>query len=84
MGKHEKLINDVLSGRQDGGIRFAELCGLLIAFGFSLRVNGSHHIFYKEGVAEIINLQPKGQHAKPYQTKQVRGLILKYKLEETK
>jgi hypothetical protein len=29
---------------------------------------------------EIINLQPKGSKAKPYQVKQVRNLILKYKL----
>jgi hypothetical protein len=29
---------------------------------------------------EIINLQAKGSKAKPYQVKQVRTLILKYKL----
>jgi hypothetical protein len=33
-----------------------------------------------EEVEEIINLQPKGSKAKPYQVKQVRNLILKYKL----
>jgi hypothetical protein len=42
---------------------------------------GSHTIFYKEGVVEIINLQPKGGKAKNYQVKQVRDLILKYQLE---
>lgn len=33
-----------------------------------------------DGVEEIINLQSKGSKAKPYQVKQVRNLILKYKL----
>jgi len=48
--------------------------------GFQERIKGSHHIFWKEGVAEIINLQPAGSKAKPYQVKQVRTIILKYKL----
>lgn len=29
---------------------------------------------------EILNLQPKGRHAKPYQVRQVRGVIVKYRL----
>ena len=41
-----------------------------------------HHIFAKEGVEEILNLQPKGAKAKPYQVKQVRRVIPKYKLAE--
>ena len=49
--------------------------------GFAQRIKGSHHIFSKEGIEEIINLQPVlGGKAKPYQVKQVRNLILKYKL----
>jgi hypothetical protein len=31
-------------------------------------------------VEEIVNLQPKGRQAKPYQVKQVRHVILKYHL----
>jgi hypothetical protein len=30
-----------------------------------------------------LNLQPKGRQAKPYQVKQVRGVILKYRLGGT-
>jgi len=45
-----------------------------------MRVRGDHHIFAKENVEEILNLQPKGGKAKPYQVKQVRSVILKYKL----
>jgi len=47
---------------------------------FQERIRGSHHIYTKEDVTEIINLQMKGSKAKPYQVKQVRNLILKYKL----
>jgi hypothetical protein len=39
-----------------------------------------HHIFTKRGVEEIINLQPQGNKAKPYQVKQVRALAVKYRL----
>jgi hypothetical protein len=48
--------------------------------GFSERICGSHHIFTKEGIEEILNLQPKGAQAKPYQVKQVRRVITKYRL----
>jgi hypothetical protein len=48
---------------------------LLVAF-----FTGDHHIFTHEGVIEIINIQPKGSHAKPYQVRQVRNIILKYRL----
>jgi len=53
---------------------------LLNALGFSERIKGDHFIYSKIGVAEIVNLQPLGGKAKAYQVKQVRNLILKYKL----
>lgn len=81
MSQHDKLIATVLSGKQDSNIRFTELCALLIAFGFSERIKGSHHIYYRHDVDEILNLQPDGSKAKTYQVKQVRNLIVKYKLE---
>jgi len=34
----------------------------------------------KDGVDEILNLQPKGCKAKPYQVKQVRGVIIEYRI----
>jgi hypothetical protein len=54
---------------------------LLEGLGFEKRVNGSHHLFRKAGVEERIN-QREGNNAKPYQVKQVRAVILKYKLGE--
>ncbi|MDR1099964.1 MAG: type II toxin-antitoxin system HicA family toxin [Treponema sp.] len=83
MGKHEKLIQKILSGRQDQSINFSEMVSLLLSFGFSQRIKGDHHIFYCEGIVEIINIQPDGAKAKPYQVRQIRELIVKYKLEGT-
>ncbi len=51
-----------------------------MSLGFEERVRGSHHIFSKDGLEEILNLQPKQGKAKAYQVKQVRVIILQYKL----
>lgn len=82
MGKYKKLIMKILTGQSDNNIRFQDLCDLLIKLGFEERVRGSHHLFRKKGVLEKINLQKDKSYAKPYQVKQVRNLILKYKLVE--
>jgi len=80
MSPYNKLLARILSGTSDANISFTEICQLLGKLGFGERVRGSHHIFTKDGVEEILNLQPKGPKAKPYQVKQVRNVILKYKL----
>ena len=76
----DKILELVLRGSSDANIPFRDLCHLLLKLGFHERVKGSHHIFWKESVAEIVNLQPKGSKAKPYQVKQVRFILLKYKM----
>lgn len=80
MGKHEKLIAQILRRTSDANVLFDSLCQLLKHLGFDERIRGSHHIFTREGVEEILNLQPLGSQAKSYQVKQVRGIILKYRL----
>ena len=65
MSKHAKLREKILLGMADANIPFDGLCQLLQRLGFSQRLRGSHHIFFKKGVEEILNLQPKGNHAKP-------------------
>jgi len=81
MGKFEKLQLKLLSGNADNNFSFDDLRNILLHFNFIERTTGgSHRIFYKEGIEEIINIQPKGSKAKPYQVKQVRLIILKYKL----
>ncbi|GCL40501.1 type II toxin-antitoxin system HicA family toxin [Anabaena sp. FACHB-1250] len=67
-------------GASDENISFEQLCQLLIRLGFDERIRGSHHIFTKQGVEEILNLQPKQGKAKAYQVKQVREMLLKYQL----
>jgi hypothetical protein len=80
MGGIRSVLRAVLSGRADGNIRFAELVRLLRRLGFDERIRGGHHIFTRDGLEEIINLQPRGGMAKPYQVKQVRELITRYQL----
>jgi predicted RNA binding protein YcfA (HicA-like mRNA interferase family) len=81
MSEHEKLLLRILRGASDVNIHFDAMRGLLRNLGFQERIRGSHHIFTKEGVEEILNLQPKDSgKAKPYQVKQVRQIILKYHL----
>jgi predicted RNA binding protein YcfA (HicA-like mRNA interferase family) len=80
MSKTHKIRDKILLGSSDANIDFEDLCYLLEKFGFDLRVKGSHHIFTKDKVEEILNIQPIGSKAKAYQVKQVRNLILKYKL----
>lgn len=75
-----KILEKILRGTSDANIAFSDLCSALTQLGFSERVRGSHHIFFKEGIEEIINIQSDGSKAKPYQVKQARNLILKYKL----
>ena len=72
----------ILSGRADANIRFSDLCALLRRLGFDERIRGSHHVFFRDGLDEILNLQPIGSDAKVYQVRQVRLLILRHGLEE--
>ena len=83
MGKHEKLIFQILRGTSNANIAFSDLTNLLQYFGFEMPVKGSHHIFRKKGIEEKPNLQKEGNKAKPYQVKQIRNVILKYKLGVT-
>ena len=80
MAQLDKLLIKILRGTSDAQIPFDQLCGLLVFLGFQERIRGSHHIFTHEGVEEILNIQPKGSQAKPYQVRQVRSVILKYRL----
>lgn len=82
MGRPEKTLERILRGTSDSNISFADLCQLLSYLGFDERIRGSHHIFTRDGVREILNLQPIGNNAKTYQVKQVRNVILRYRLGE--
>ncbi len=80
MVKWQKTLERVLRGTSDANIDFNDLCSLLKSIGFSERIRGDHHIFTRDDVAEILNLQPRDAMAKPYQVRQVRSVIVHYKL----
>jgi predicted RNA binding protein YcfA (HicA-like mRNA interferase family) len=81
MGKYEKVLQRVLSGKADANIPFDDLCYLLERLGFEEGGGkGSHRNYRRGGVREILTLQPQGNKAKRYQVRQVREIILDYKL----
>lgn len=80
MVKYDKVPRSIPNGDAGANIRFADLVRLLLRLGFSQRIRGDHSIFTKPGIVEIINLQPEGAMAKSYQVKQVRGIVLQYRL----
>lgn len=80
MTKFGKLLAQILSGQSDTNIDFDGLRNLLLQLGFVERVRGSHHVFIKPGVEDLINLQREGRMAKPYQVRQVRSVITTYSL----
>jgi len=80
MTRQRKTLDHVLRGKSDANIRFADLRRLLASLGFDERIKGGHYIYTRAEVVEIVNLQPKGAMAKPYQVKQVRQILLRYRL----
>ena len=77
------ILKNILSALSDRNIKFSDLTKLTLDLGFSERIKGSHHIFFKKGVVEIINLQSlKNGKAKAYQVRQVRNIIIKYELHK--
>src|SRR5688572_3712180 len=77
-----KLLDAVLDQAREQTVRFDDLSRLLRVLGFEQRrVRGSHHVFTRPGVPEILNLQPRTSGmAKPYQVRQCRRVILRYGL----
>jgi len=84
VARWRKTLDEVLRATSDQNADFKDLCKLLDALGFALRVRGDHHIFTRADVLEILNIQPKGTKAKAYQVRQVRDVIVKYKLSGDK
>ena len=67
MARPSRILARVRGGTADRAIRFADLRRLLLALGFDERIRGSHHIYTRTGIVEILNLQPRdGGLAKAY------------------
>jgi predicted RNA binding protein YcfA (HicA-like mRNA interferase family) len=82
MGHFEKLFEKIIKGESDANIDFDDLCKLLQKMGFTMRINGSHHIFRMSGIEDKINLQRDGNKAKAYQIRQIRKTLMYYNLKE--
>ena len=82
MTTKEKLRKKLLSKKSDGNFGFGELCTFVQQIGFTQRGGkGGHVVFHRDGVIEILNLQPtKDGKAKPYQVRQIRDIVQKYNL----
>ena len=64
-------------------VRFEELCKTAELFGFRFRGGkGSHRIYVRKGIKEILNFQNVKGKAKPYQVRQFLKVIEKYNLLE--
>jgi hypothetical protein len=82
VGRRQRHFDRIVSGRSDANIRFELTRNVLIYLGFEERVSGSHHIFTREGIEELINLQEVGGKCKVYQVKQMREVFNKYNLRK--
>jgi hypothetical protein len=75
MSAYEKSVIKIIDGETDADINFADIRNFLMHLGFEESIRGSHHIFTRDNFEEILNLQPKGSKAKPYQIRQVSQLM---------
>lgn len=79
MGRRRKLYDRIASGQSDANTPFEQTRGMLVHLGFDECISGSHHVFTRDGVSEIINLQNVRGECKPYQVKRVRTVLLTYR-----
>lgn len=80
MDKRELLVELKANPKK---IRFTRVCQIAEAFGFQTRKGaGSHRVYYRDGVREILNFQDQSGWAKAYQVRQFIKVIEKYNLQE--
>lgn len=76
-----KTYDNVMSGKSDNNIKYADFQKLLIDLGFEFkRQNGSHTIYFHSGIKERVNIQKDGSKTKEYQVRQFREIIIKHGL----
>lgn len=62
-------------------VKFKDMVTFLKKLGFIKRgQKGSHNVFKKDGLREIVNIQNKGGYVVSYQVKQIMKLVKKYDL----
>jgi hypothetical protein len=76
-----RLLDRILRG-EARNVEFGDLVQLVIALGFrELGGRGSHRVFARDGVTELVNLQEERGQAKPYQVRQIVTLVRRYDLQ---
>ena len=80
----DKAINRINKWRESRtNVRFNELLLVAMAFGFEFKgMKGSHVVYSRCDLKEILTFQNVNGKAKPYQVKQLIDLIDKYNLTE--
>lgn len=77
----DKIYNAVVNGNSDNNIRYSDFQNLIIDLGFEFKHrNGSHSVYYHNGINRFMNIQPVGSKAKGYQVRQLRGIITTHNL----
>ena len=73
------LLTHLMTSRNN--VKYTDFVALIESFGFvHTRGKGSHEIFKRKGIAEIVNIQNHNGKAKPYQIEQFLSLVEKYNL----
>ncbi len=74
----QKLLRRIRAGHTNN-VRFGDLVRLLCALGLQReRIKGSHQIFSHRVDSVSFAVQPYGGKAKPYQLRELLGLIERY------
>lgn len=80
MANRRNLLRSIVGGSRN--VRFSDMVNLVRGFGFELsRTSGSHHIFVRHDIPELVNLQDVNGQAKPYQVRQFLKLVERYNLK---
>jgi predicted RNA binding protein YcfA (HicA-like mRNA interferase family) len=79
MSKLKKLSDKVRNNPKN--VRFDEICKLAEAFGFNYKGGkGSHIVYSKKGIPDIVNFQNVNGMVKPYQVRQFLKIVEEFSL----
>lgn len=79
MGNIQKLFDKIKNNPKD--VRFNDICRLAEYFGFTYRGGkGSHRVYTRKGIHEILNFQNVNGKTKPYQVRQFLKIVEDYNL----
>ena len=77
MSTFEKLIKKVFA---NSAISYSDAEKILLKLGFQLNIEGSHHVFRKNGYLKTISLKKRKQLL-PYQIRMLREVLIKHEYE---